>query len=229
MANRVLRDWTTSDKVDQLSLQAEVFFTRLIMKADDHGCFHANVKLLKAALFPLKDISFSKIEDWRNECAEVGIIQLYKIENREFLKILDFNQRLRNMVSKFPQPADGTLTIVGNKPPETKRNEVETEEEKNPNAPLRAFVLPFDSELFKNTWADWEQHRKEKKNKLTPKAISQQIKFLGGRPENDAIEIINQSIKNGWTGLFELKFQSPINEQPQQRHETQAERMARIR
>ncbi len=133
MANRVLRDWTTSEKIDSLSLEAEVFFTRLIMKADDHGCFHANPKLLKAALFPLKDISFGMISIYLKECVSAGIVQVYESEGREYLKIIGFGQRLRNMVSKFPQPADNTRPIDSDKPPETKRNEVETESETETN------------------------------------------------------------------------------------------------
>ena len=133
MANRVLRDWTTSEKIDSLSELGELFFVRLIMKADDHGCFHANAKLLKAALFPLKDYSFKQMDICVKELKEMGIIQVYESEGRQYLKIIDFGQRLRNMRSSFPQPADNPLTIDGNKPPETKRNEVETESETETN------------------------------------------------------------------------------------------------
>lgn len=70
--------------------------------------------------------------------------------------------------------------------------------------PQSAVLLPFDSEKFKNSWAEWEAHRREKRNKLTPSAIKKQLKFLGGRTENEAIEIIDRSITNGWTGLFPL-------------------------
>lgn len=129
MANRVLRDWTTSEKIDKLSPQAELFFVRLIMKADDHGCFHANPKLLKAALFPLREIHDRDISKWLAECVKSTIVQLYDAGGRKYLRIADFGQRLRNMVSKFPQPDDNPLTIVSNPPPETKRKEDETESE----------------------------------------------------------------------------------------------------
>lgn len=131
MANRILRDWTASEKIDLLTSSAEVFFTRLIMKADDHGCFHANPKLLKAALFPLREVPDSHIEEWLGECSYHGIIQIYSIDGKRYLKIVDFRQRLRTMVSKFPQPADITLTI--DRAPLTddskERPELETETE----------------------------------------------------------------------------------------------------
>jgi hypothetical protein len=125
MANRVLRDWTTSEKIDLLSEGGELFFVRLIMKADDHGCFHANPKLLKAALFPLKDYTAKQMDVWVIELEKAGIIQTYHADGRAYLRINDFGQRLRNMVSKFPQPNDNPPPIDSNPPPETKRNEVE--------------------------------------------------------------------------------------------------------
>lgn len=86
---------------------------------------------------------------------------------------------------------------------ETKEEE-ETKEETKPKEKLLP-ALPFDSIEFANAWIEWEKYRAEKKQKLTPSSVKKQIAFLGGRPEKEAIEIINTSITNGWTGLFELK------------------------
>lgn len=66
-------------------------------------------------------------------------------------------------------------------------------------------VLPFFSDEFNNAWSDWQKHRKELKKKLTPSTEKKQLDFLGGRPENEAIAILEQSMMNGWTGLFEIK------------------------
>lgn len=134
MANRVLRDWTTSEAVDKLSDGAEVFFTRLIMKADDYGSFHSNPKLIKAALFPLKEYKDIQISRWVNECIDAGILFAYTVEGREYLRIVNFGQRLRNMRSTFPQPDDNAQQSAASRrecPPETKRNETEVETETN--------------------------------------------------------------------------------------------------
>ncbi len=137
MANRILRDWTTSEKIDSISEGAELFFVRLIMKADDYGCFHGNKKILKAALFPLRDYSENQISIWVKELESAKIIITYTNEGREYLKINDFGQRLRTMVSKFPPPDDNPRTIDSNPRtidsnprPETKRREEEREEER---------------------------------------------------------------------------------------------------
>src|ERR1041384_5123604 len=136
MPNRVLRDWTASETVDQLSESAEILFVRLIMKADDLGCFYGNPKLLKSALFPLRNYSEKQVTTWRDELVKSGIVQMYQVDGKFYLKIKDFNQRLRLMQSKFPQPETGEIVepsndgqLTDNCRPETKRNEVEEETE----------------------------------------------------------------------------------------------------
>lgn len=80
--------------------------------------------------------------------------------------------------------------------------------QKTKEEPLRAIgVLPFESEEFVNAWLEWEKFRKELGKKLTPSTAKKQMQFLGGWSELQAIGIINQSITNGWTGLFQLKAQ----------------------
>lgn len=123
MANRVLRDWTSSESIDCLSAEAERFFTRLIMKADDYGSFYANPKLIRSALFPLKDFTDKNIIDWVEECERAKVLFTYEADGKKYLRIVNFGQRLRNMRGTFPQPDAIPLTTRGESPPETKRNE----------------------------------------------------------------------------------------------------------
>lgn len=139
MPNRVLRDWTDSEKINEVSSNAECLFARLMMKADDYGNFNANPKLVKSLCFPLKDFREADITRWLRELETSGLIALYEADNKKYLHILNFGQRLRSMNSKFPKYTENQS---GNKeceqcadicqqpavicPPETKRNEVET-------------------------------------------------------------------------------------------------------
>lgn len=121
----MLRDWTDSDKVNKLSVHAERFFTRLIMKVDDHGCFHADTRILKANLFTLQldIIREADMLRWMDECQKAGLIVLYENSGKQYLQITDFNQRLRQKKQKYPLPTDdGHMT--DNRPPEV---EVEVE------------------------------------------------------------------------------------------------------
>ena len=69
--------------------------------------------------------------------------------------------------------------------------------------------LPFASEPFKAIWLEWEKHRQEIKKKLTPMAVKKQFNFLASLTEQEAIESIETSIQNGYTGLFPPKNSKP--------------------
>lgn len=134
MAKRLLRDWTASTRIDAISPEAEVFFTRLIMKADDYGSFHANPKLLKAALFPLKEeVTMQQIGAWVFECTEAGLLFPYEAEGKEFIRIVDFGQRMRQKKSAFPHPDNSPQVAAdgGELRVEEKRREIEIEIEGN--------------------------------------------------------------------------------------------------
>lgn len=65
-------------------------------------------------------------------------------------------------------------------------------------------LLPTDLNPEKVlAWADWVDYRKEIKKRLTKSTAKQQIQFLLSQPS--FVACINQSIKNGWQGLFEIK------------------------
>lgn len=157
MANRVLRDWTQSENINNISESAEVFFVRLIMKADDYGCFYGNVKLIISALYPLKEITAEQIEDYIKQCENNKLIISYVVDNKRYIKINNFGQRLRVMKSKFPQPNDsGPLTDDSNKPLETKRNEEETKRNEYEKKGLIYLYSENNQDVFKEPKWDIE-------------------------------------------------------------------------
>lgn len=87
---------------------------------------------------------------------------------------------------------------------EEKREEQRRREEKKKEKTV-AVESKFFGEDVQAAWEDWKKYRKEKKQAITPSTAKKQMEFLGGRAGPEAIAIINQSITNGWTGLFELK------------------------
>lgn len=181
MPNRVLRDWTTSESIDKLSQGAEIFFTRLIMKADDFGNYTANWKLLKSALFPLREHNEAQIEVWIDECQLAGIIKKYEVEGKQYLTIPNFNQRLRAMKGHYPdisQSNDGHVSV--NCRPETKRNEVEKEVETKRDMKISDFEKFFD-EIWKEQILMMPVH----KGKSIDEAIQKAFLHLqaGGRLE----------------------------------------------
>lgn len=65
--------------------------------------------------------------------------------------------------------------------------------------------LPFDSLQFKEAWSAWMEYRKEIKKTLKPTSIRALFAQFAKWGESDSIHSINESIKNGWQGVFEPK------------------------
>lgn len=137
MPNRMLRDWTGSDKVNKLTVHAERFFVRLIMRVDDFGCFYADTRLLKANLFPLllDTVRDADILRWMAECQKAGLIVVYDNSNKRYLQILDFKQRLDRAKNKYPLPSDNDIqSFVNEFPPEEKGTRTEEKGREDPPA-----------------------------------------------------------------------------------------------
>ena len=64
--------------------------------------------------------------------------------------------------------------------------------------------------LDKKLWDEFRQHRKDVKKRLTPLAEKKLILKLEKliKDGHDPVEVINESIANGWTGLFEVRKKS---------------------
>jgi hypothetical protein len=113
----------------------------------------------------------------------------------------------QTLIKKPKKPnANRTLT----EPEANESNKEKRREEKNKKRE-EEIIFPFDSEEFKNWWAMWirykkEEHQDEYKSNLTQQAALKKLSGLAAGDENIAIKIIEQSIAEGWKGLFELKI-----------------------
>lgn len=59
------------------------------------------------------------------------------------------------------------------------------------------------STQFGEIWNDWIDYRHQRKKPVTEISCRQQLKFLSQQP--DPAACINESIRNGWQGLFPIK------------------------
>lgn len=112
MPNRILRDGILdSDRVDRLSVPAEVFYRRLLSAVDDFGRFDARPVVLRAKLFPLRldRVADSDVAGWLAECEAAGLIAAYQVDGRPYLVYLRFGQTARAKKSKFPPPPPATI------------------------------------------------------------------------------------------------------------------------
>lgn len=210
MPDRILRSAIlTSDRVNAVSWGAEVFYRRLMSVVDDFGRFDGRASILRANIYALKlaSVSESDIGKWIRECEEAALVRLYQVENRPYLEIPRFNQRMRATASKWPAPpssADNCGQVpaeCGHPPPYSyAESETKTEAKKPPATPE---ALPFASAEFQSAWSLFTQHRREIRKPLTPTASAMALEMLGRIGEPRAVRCIRHTIEKGWQGLRE--------------------------
>lgn len=100
-----------SDKIERLSPEAEVFFYRLLVVADDLGRMDARPAILRARCFPLKEsLSAEKIAKWQEAVWDAGLVGKYEVASKPYLQILEWEQRVRSN-GKYPGPDDGHMSV----------------------------------------------------------------------------------------------------------------------
>lgn len=124
---------------------------------------------------------------------EYGIIDIKEAVNPANGK------RLNNVYTLLSRKFWRTPGSVVPKPAPEKK--IEVKPMTLPTMEVSAFVLP--DWLNKEAWAEWELYRKEIKKKLTPTTVKRQLKELEAH-KADHVEMIANSIRNGWTGLFPI-------------------------
>lgn len=116
MPNRIMREgWLDSLAVDSLEVNAERFFFRLCLKADDFGRYPANPQLLRSNLYPLKEeVRNTDISRWIAACEKAGLVRCYEANHVRYLEIPKYRQRLRLMHPKYPMPSAETAQTANN-------------------------------------------------------------------------------------------------------------------
>lgn len=109
MPNRIIKESIcTSDNLNMLTPEQEVFFYRLMVNCDDFGRMDARPQILLAKCFPLRlhQVSVNDIECYLQALEEQELIILYEVENKPFLQITtwDKHQQKRAKHSKYPAP-----------------------------------------------------------------------------------------------------------------------------
>lgn len=109
MPSRIIKESiVTSESLAGVSADAERFFWRLVVKADDFGLFYGNPRILASMCFPLDPPKEQKIMSWLAELVSLGMVGTYTSDEdgKQYLKLLswDKHQQQRAKKSKFPLP-----------------------------------------------------------------------------------------------------------------------------
>jgi len=176
MPNRILREGIlTSERINELGWEAEVFYRRLMSVVDDFGRFSAHPSLLRAALFPLKldTVRDANMERLLASVVQARLVRVYEVAGKRYLELLDFKQQVRAKESKYPQspstcaadamqaPSEGTapahLDVFGD------------EGEKG----VRKRPLPRPEDVSEQVWDDWCSLRRGKKATVSGTVVSE--------------------------------------------------------
>lgn len=83
------------------------------------------------------------------------------------------------------------------------------EEKKREEKNRESVIFPFTSDDFKRLWSLWKEYRKDQHNFKYKSSSTEQAALTSltniTQDEQTAIQVIKQSIANGWKGFFELK------------------------
>ena len=113
MPNRLLKEGIVdSSALNELTPEEEVFFYRLLVVSDDYGRMDARLPILKSRCFPLKEnLKLEKIDNYLQSLVRHGLAICYQVENKPYLQILKWEQRVRSK-EKYPSADCGQLTDI---------------------------------------------------------------------------------------------------------------------
>lgn len=106
-------EFFTSDTVAQLSLRARLTFIGLWTYCDDFGRGRDNVRLIKAAVWALDDVTTTEIEKDLQELADLRLILRYSVFDKGYLSISSWpeHQKVSHPTeSKIPSPEDDSAS-----------------------------------------------------------------------------------------------------------------------
>ena len=106
MPSRIIKETIIiSESLTAISAEAERFFWRLVVKADDFGLYYGDPRILASLCFPQKPPSEQKIRSWLNELVREDMVGTYTApeDGKKYLKLLNWGkcQQTRAKSSKF--------------------------------------------------------------------------------------------------------------------------------
>jgi hypothetical protein len=216
--NRIIKESIcASEEIDALTSDQEVFFYRLMVVVDDFGLMDARPAIIKAKCYPLKSIDINYIQVMLSALQTLGLIRMYMVSGKPYLSITNWakHQQIRAKRAKYPMPDqadDSTCNQLISDAPVIQSNPIQSESNPNPIPPEKPARfepqwLPTPIGLKQEKWVEWVLYRSSVGKKPKQATWEKQIEFLSGciaKGFNPA-DLIDTSIRNGWTGLFEPK------------------------
>jgi hypothetical protein len=98
----------TSEAIAYLSLGCELHFAKLWTYADDEGRGLDNARLIKGAIWPLRDeVDVHQVEDWQCELDRAGRIVRYEEGGKRYFQVVNWDEHQKPQhpkASDYPPP-----------------------------------------------------------------------------------------------------------------------------
>lgn len=191
-----------------ISITAKVVYGVLESLDNEGGCFASNAYLSKHL-----GLEERQVRNLLADLEAAGLITrkedpngrriIRTIERVAVTKALCDGQVTRSEGgNKLPRGRQ-EIAVGGGKKLPTYNKEDNKEDKDTVQQQMWIVRLPFGSEAFIASWKSWVTYRKEMKKKLTDSSVQAQFKEFALWGEQKSTEAIEQSIKQGWQGLFE--------------------------
>jgi hypothetical protein len=184
-----------ADLERETGLPIRLAFIGLWCAADRDGRFKWDSRRLGVQILPYDNVDFETIME---ALASRGFIEKYEVDGRTYGWVPSFS---RHQVINNREPDSLIPSSAGMVTPVSPRKR---------EAKSEILLLPFDSPEFGEAWQRWNDHRNDKKKKLTKGTAVMQLKKLESIGQDRAIKAIDHSITHGWMGLFEDQSALPL-------------------
>lgn len=199
-------EFWTDEKVVELSPLARLLFIGLWNFADDEGRMVFSPTRIKLQILPADSGDISAL---LGEIRGKGLIVIYAVDGTEYLQVSNFalHQKVdKRTASKYPSPPDTPAEFPRIVPTDQGRDQGRDQGKAQPGP--RAFSPP--PWIPSEAWAGFEEHRKKIRKPMTDKARALIVRELEKLKPDDPVEVIEQSIRNGWQDVFALRQKSGV-------------------
>lgn len=193
-------EFWSDEKLSECSLSARLTFIGLWTFADDEGRMEYQPARLRMQIFPCGSVTLGKLREYLGELTECSVIRIYVVDGKEYLDIPRFakHQRInRPTPSRLPEYSLTTHGVINE--PSPLEGKGTGEEGKGIGA-----VAPIVDGLHVASWERWVDYRKQIRKPLkqvSMPAAQRELAAFG----SDQEAVVEQSVANGWQGLFALK------------------------
>lgn len=192
---------------------AEILYYRLLVTVDDFGRFDGRAEMVKAYCFPTRlRATVDKCMQWLTVLDSAGMIKLYKVDNKDYLQIIRWDNKPRASESKYPPcPADVyncpqmlpvTVTVTETV---TKTDKTIVGKSKGNGKDVDPPEIPEWMPLLQ--WNGWIEARRKARHPPTNLALRLAIAKLERFREqgHNVAQILANSMMSNWSDLYEPK------------------------